>query len=394
MISKPSARGRGSGITSGIGRGVLLVVAAIATAVAQPAARRATNIAALLAYPTYYAGRPIVIVGKVGIEHDQLRVSSDAGSIHLISKGNAPDGLDEIRGEFWDVGRMKPEDPRLSTIDLRSTFHIEPDGAWPKPGEVTAIIATSVTPAQAPLAPSIRAVVLDPERYLDQKITVAGQFSGRNLLGDLPDAPGKGRYDFVLRSADAAIWVIHMRPRLKDSTGKEAELGLDTRLDTNRWLEVRGTVQQGHGLEWVDAEAGTLKFATPPTEPTVTEESVRLPAGPPPEAIFSAPTADETDVATTTTVRVQFSRDLDPATLKNHIRVQYVAAESALRGEPDTPPIEFTAQYAAGTRVVEIKFARPLERFRTVRVELSADIHGTDGQALKPYTFSFAVGGG
>ena len=30
-----------------------------------------------------------------------------------------------------------------------------------------------------------------PPRYLDQKVTITGQFSGRNLLGDLPDAPAK-----------------------------------------------------------------------------------------------------------------------------------------------------------------------------------------------------------
>lgn len=374
---------------------ILLVgCVAVSSLSAQSATRRATNIAALLAYPTYFAGRPIVLVGKVGLEKDELRVSSDEGSVQLVSKGPAPDGLDEIRGEFWDVGRMKPEDPRLSVLDLRSTFHLDPNGPWPKPGEITAIIASSVTPAQPPAAPSIRAIVLNPDRYIDQRITITGQFSGRNLLGDLPDAPGKGRYDFVLRSADAAIWVINMRPRLKDSGGKEVELGLEARIDTNRWLEVSGTVRQGRGLQWIEADAGSLKFSTAPTEPTATEEPIHVTAGPPPEVVFSAPTDDESDVATTTNVRIQFSRDLDPSTLKNHVQAQYVAAESALRGEPDTLKIDFTVQYTAATRVLEIKFARPLERFRTVRIQLSAEILGTDGQPLVPHTLTFAVGGG
>ena len=35
----------------------------------------------------------------------------------------------------------------------------------------------------------------------------------RNLFGDQPSAPGKSRYDFVLRSADAAVWVTDLRPR-------------------------------------------------------------------------------------------------------------------------------------------------------------------------------------
>jgi Big-like domain-containing protein len=371
----------------------LVLVALASTAIAQPATRRATNIAALLAYPTYFAGRPIVIVGKVGVEKDQLRVSNDEGSIHLITKGNAPDGVDEVRGEFWDLGRMKPDDPRFSTYDLRATFHIDPDAAWPKAGEVTAIIASSVTAAQPPTTPSIRGIVLNPDRYFEQKVTITGQFSGRNLLGDLPDAPGKSRYDFVLRAADAAIWVTNMRPRLKDPNGKDVELGLEARIDTNRWLEIRGTVQQGRGLQWIEAEAGSLKFSKPPSEPTPTEEAIRVPAGPAPEVVFSAPTDDESDVNTTTNVRIQFSRDLDQTTLKNHVQVHYVAAESALRGEPDTMKIEFTTQYNAASRVLEIKFAKPLERFRTVKVELAAEILGTDGQALKPYTLTFALGG-
>src|SRR5204862_6737269 len=168
---------------------------------------------------------------------------------------------DEVRGEFWDVSRMKPDDPRLTTLDLRKTLDLDPDAPWPKAGEVTAIVVTSVIPASAPPAPSIRAIVLNPTRYVDQKVPVTGQFSGRNLLGDLPDAPARSRYDFVLRSADAAIWVINMRPKMKDATNKDLELGLDARIDTGRWLSLRGTVQQGRGLLWLDAEAGSLALA-------------------------------------------------------------------------------------------------------------------------------------
>ena len=373
---------------------VLLVLAIASTAVAQTATRRATNIGALLAYPAFYTGRPILIVGKVAVEKDELRVSNDEGSIRLISKGSAPDGLDEIRGEFWDVGRMKPEDPRLTQYDLRTTFHIDPDGPWPKAGEVTALIATSVTPAQNAQTATIRAIVLDPDRFLDQKVTITGQFSGRNLMGDLPDAPARSRYDFVLRTTDAAIWVANMRPRIRDTNGKEVELGLDARIDTGRWLELSGTVQQGRGLLWVDAEAGSLKFAKPPTEtPVATEDQVHVALGPPPEAIFSAPTTEETDVAPTTNVRIQFSRDLDPQTLRGHVKATYVAAESAQRGEPDTPPIGLTTSYNAAGRVLEIKFTQPLERFRTVKIDLSDEIKGTDGQALKPFTLTFVTGG-
>ena len=374
-------------------RALLLTLAAAATVFAQTATRRATNLAALVAYPGFYHGRPIVIVGKVALDaNGQLRVSDDDGSVHVVFKGNAPDGLDEVRGEFWDIGRMKADDIRLNAYDLRATFKVDPEAPWPRPGEVTAIIASAVAPAALPPAPTIRAIVLNPARYLDQKVAITGQYSGRNLLGDLPDAPAKSRYDFVLRSADAALWVANMRPKMKDANGKDIELGLDARIDTGRWLTVRGTVRQARGLLLLDADAGSLTLARPPTE-TAVEEPIRVPVGPPPEVVFSAPTEDETDVSMGTTVRIQFSRDLDQSTLRGKIRARYLEAQSVERGEPVTPAADFTFQYSGANRVLELRFAKPLERFRTLKIDLLEGILGTDAQPLKPWTLTFSIGG-
>ena len=370
-----------------IALGALLLSAALTSADAQPAARRATNLAALVTYPAYYHARPIVLIGKVGVKpNGDLEVADGASSIHLVTKVYAPDGLDEIRGEFWDLGRMKPDDPRLVPYDLKSAFHLDPDAPWPRSGEVTALLATGILPASAPLAPSIRAIVLNPTRYLDQRVTITGQYSGRNLIGDLPEGPGKSRYDFVLRSADAAIWVTGVPPR-----GRDFDLALDARIETDRWLQVSGTVQRGRGLQWIEADAGSLTLAKSPSE-TVAEEdatSVRAFAAPPPEVLFSAPTQDETEVSPTTAVRVQFSRDLNVATLKGHVRVGYRRVEST---EPE-PATEFGFQYNVVSRVLEIKFTKRLEPFRTVSVQLLEGILGTDGQPLKPWTLAFSVGG-
>ena len=184
-----------------------------------------------------------------------------------------------------------------------------------------------------------------------------------------------------------------MRPKVRDSSNKEIELGLDARIDTARWLEVRGTVQQVHGLMVLDAEAGSLKLSRPPQETTTTEEPIRVPAGPPPEVVFSAPTDEETDVLQTASVRIQFSRDLDQTTLRGRIRAHYLESQTVERGEPTTPSIEFTTQYNSANRVLELKFAKPLERFRTVIVDLLDGIKGTDGQPLKPWKLTFSLGG-
>jgi hypothetical protein len=371
---------------------ILCILAIAATAGAQPNPRRATNIAALKGFPGFYHGRPIVLAATVGLDKDQLRATDEGESIHLIFKGNAPDGLDEIRGEFWDIGRMKSDDIRLNGYDLRTTFKMDPDAPWPRPGEVTAIIASAVASTTLPPTPSIRAIALFPNRYIDQKVTITGQFSGRNLMGGLPEAPGKSRYDFVLRSADASIWVINMRPRIRDAvTNKEVEFSLDSRLDTSRWLEVTGTIQQGRGLLWLDAVAGSLKVVKPPQETTTeADEPARVPMGPPPEVVFSTPTDDETDVASNTFVRIQFSRDLDPASLKGRVRAHYFSSQPAA---PAAPGVDVTTQYNAANRVIEVRFTKPLERFQTVKVDLLEGILGTDGQPLKPWTLTFSIGG-
>src|SRR3954447_24182709 len=102
-----------------------LVLCAAAAPWAQTATRRSTNLASLVAYPGFYHGRPILIVGTVTTAESGIRVSDDSGSIRLLTKGPAPDGLDEVRGEFWDIGRMKPDEPQLSGFDLKRTFNID-----------------------------------------------------------------------------------------------------------------------------------------------------------------------------------------------------------------------------------------------------------------------------
>jgi hypothetical protein len=367
----------------------LFLALATVTLSAQPSARRATNLAALQAHAAFYHLRPIVIVGKVSLlDSGDLMMTDDAGTVRVVFKGSAPEGLDEIRGEFWDIGRMHADDPRLAGYDLQRTFHVDPSGAWPRPGQVTAIVASAITAASPVSTPTIRAMVLYPDRYLDQKVTVTGQFAGRNLLGDLPDAPGKSRYDFVLRSADAAIWVINIRPK-----GKDFELALDARIDTGRWIEVSGALQQGRGLQWIDAVAGSLKLAKAPEDTAVQEAPIRVPAAPPPEVIFSAPTQDETDVQLSGNIRIQFSRDVNPATIKDHVRVTYDEAEIKARGGPEPPIAEFTTQYLPANRVLEIRFSKPLERLLTVHVELVEGILGTDKQPLIPWKLDFMTGG-
>ena len=71
---------------------------------------------------------------------------------------------------------------------------------------------TAVNEAEQSASTTIRALALEPWRYDGQKVTVTGNFRGRNLFGDLPGAPGKSRYDFVIRGAEGATWVSGIQP--------------------------------------------------------------------------------------------------------------------------------------------------------------------------------------
>ena len=66
---------------------------------------------------------------------------------------------------------------------------------------------------------------------------------GSKPQGRSPDTPARSRWDFVIRSADAAMWVSGARPK-----GKGFDFALDARIDTSRWLEVSGVVKRRPGL--------------------------------------------------------------------------------------------------------------------------------------------------
>jgi Bacterial Ig-like domain len=366
---------------------LVVALTGVVTAQQPAGARRAVNLALLTAYPSFYHQRPITVVGDLSrTPAGELRVTDETRSVRVVFTGSTPDGSAQVLGEFWDLGRMNPDDPRLGTIDLKKVFEIDPDAGWPRPGLVTAIMATAIEAAPPVLNESIRSLVLHPSRRMNADVTVTGQFAGRNLLGDLPDAPARSQYDFVLRSGDAAIWVVNLRPR-----GRDFELSLDTRIDTGRWVEVSGKLQQARGLLVLDATGSRLALRQPPTEIPIPPQ-ITASVAPPPEVLFSLPRQNESDVSWSTTVKIQFSRELDQSTLKDRVRVRYLDEEARALGEPDTPVARFTYQYTPANNVLEIKFTEILERYRTIKVDLLEGIRATDKQPLEPWTLTFVTG--
>lgn len=346
-----------------------------ATVGAQPATRRVTTIDALKQFPGYFHLQTVLLRGEFVERGTELVLRSDAQDISLINPAEAKRGPVEVRGQLIDVGRLERDDARLGS-------YAERRGAreWPRPGTELVLNVTGVLEAAPGSTPSVRALALEPWKFEGQTVTVVGNFRGRNLFGDLPDAPGKSRYDFVLSAPEGAVWVTGLRPR-----GRGFDLDVSRRLDTNRWLEITGVVAHERGL--VTIAARDMELAKQPELPKAPPEIVAPLPIEPVEVVFSAPAADETDVAPNGIVRVQFSRGLREPTLAGRIRVTYVGAS---QGEP---PIAVKATYDGGTRALQLSFERPLEPYRTVKVDLLEGITAFDGGHFVPWSLMFSVGG-
>jgi hypothetical protein len=372
--------------------GVLAIAAAAATAPhAQVAARRAAAPAALLAYPGFYQGQLVVVRGNL-VTRDQPVLLSQGieRSIPLVFKGPSPvDGPVELRASFWDVGRLPREDPRIVSLGLDRLLAKGVEGDWPRPGEVIALTVTDAMAVKPPEGqPSLREIALDPSAYVGQRVKVTGQFRGRNLYGDAPQGPSLSQWDFILRSADAAVWITGLRPR-----GKGFNLDIGARVDTGTWLETTGIVREGKGLVWIEAQMFAL------TKPTLETRNAEVPPipqmGPPPEVIFSDPSEGDFDVPLKTAIRLQFSREMNPETFKGNVRWTFTAADAVNTGAgtPREADRQADFKYDSAKRALEIRLGPDgAASYRNVIVELHDGIAATDGAKLKPWQLTFAFG--
>ncbi len=157
-----------------------------------------------------------------------------------------------------------------------------------------------------------------------------------------------------------------MRPKLKDSTGKDLEFALDARLDTSRWLTMRGTMQQGRGLQWLDAEA-----RQPGAGESADGDAGRRGTGP--RARRAAARSDLQHADGGRNRRrperppcgFSFRATSIQSTLKGRIKAHYQQSQSGSAANRPRQPIDVTLSTPPANRVLEIHFTKPLERFRT-----------------------------
>jgi hypothetical protein len=172
--------------------------------------------------------------------------------------------------------------------------------------------------------------------------------------------------------------------------GKGFNFDPGRRIDSGRWVKVAGTVKTAKGLTWL--EGTTIELAPEPPD-TTTEVEIDLPPPPPVEVLFTAPTEGEADVQLTERIRIQVSRDLDPETLEDRIRITYTSTDSREPGEAQPPPVAFTTNYTPENRALEIRPTEPFERFQVVTLEMLPGVKGTDGGDMLPFKLTFTTGG-
>ena len=358
---------------------------------AQPTRHTPTTLAALDAYTTFFHRQPVVVHATP--EGDLRDVFITDGEHRIRALNVAPpvageSELLEIDGTFWDVGRLQPDDPRLADQGLERLSERLLNKPWPASGELRVLIADETRRADEGDDATIRTVSLEPTRYRDQTVTVTGRFRGRNLFGDLPEAPGTSPTDFVLQSAEAAVWIVGKEPR-----GDGFDLDVRARVDTRRWLQVTGIVRGSDRL--VEIEAEEIEEVERPAlaAPAATSAEDVTQAGPSPEVIFSAPTQDDTGVATDVLVRFQFSRDMDADSFDGSVEAEYFGTAQTAASRADGAGLELDVEYRPRNRVINIRFAEPLLPYRTLEVRLRNGILATDGATLVSHTLRFTTGG-
>ena len=359
---------------------VLLIVAIVAnfvvhSASAQTSGRHLTTIDALRRFSGYFHLTNVVLRGEF-VENGKriaLRGGDNEMQVMLAEDVRTMEGPVEVRAQLIDIGRLTASDPRLGRYENKP----DPDH-WPQPGEELVLNVTGVAKADPESMPTLRSIALEPWKYEGQTLSLTGQFGGRNLFGDVPAAPAKDKYDFVLRSTEGAVWVTGMRPK-----GKGFDLNVDARVDTSHWLQVTGAIRRDRGL--VLLEAKTMVTAQAPAARPVVAEAPP-PPNEPGEIVFSSPTDGETNVGASAPIRVQFSRGIDPMTLNGRFRFTYIG------GAPPEGTIDVQANYDVGSHAVVLRLSKPLEAFRTVKLELLDGVKTFDGLPVKPWSVTFSIG--
>ena len=254
-------------------------------------------------------------------------------------------------------------------VDLESD--IVPDTTGEKSGiEDPDILVSDV------LQVDLRELVKEPEKYTDREIAVLGKFRGNNLYGDLSIRDKRTPRDFVIKTANAAIWVTGRRPR-----GKGFKLDAKKRRDTGKWLMVIGTTWKYEPTGTYYLRAAKVEIAEKPDDKDLTPAKVvhekKLKLGPPPEVTFSLPLAGERDIPLDSVFHVQFSNDMKRESFNRNVDLLYFDDDGI-----GNPFPELEVSYDDNNRTLTVLPNKRLEPGKDIRLILYDAIEDEDGQKI------------
>jgi hypothetical protein len=226
---------------------------------------------------------------------------------------------------------------------------------------------------------TLEQLVSSPERYDGKMVTVRGQFRGENLFGDLPSSSRERSSDWVIKEDVYSVWITGRKPK-----GPGWSLDADLKRDTGKWLQVAGRVRVAKGI--VTLEAIDVTLTKPPGAGAAVTEAKPEPTPPPPPrpkrapvVAFSLPLDGEREVPRDTVFKIQFSRDMDETTLKDHVLFRYAG-----RVQPGDNALDAVrVSYDGGLRTLRIDPGDLLRPGRIVEIVLLPGIQDIDGAELE-----------
>ena len=223
-------------------------------------------------------------------------------------------------------------------------------------------------------------LVDDPDPWMSHRVEVIGKFRGNNLFGDLSIKDKKTPRDFVIKTAEDAIWVTGMRP-----AGNGFRFDPKRRRDTGKWLRVFGRPWTSDGMVYLRAER--IELADSPADESlepvdirVAEKEAREAEVSSPRVVFSLPLDGEREIALDSEFRVQFSNRM--AADSFHAAVDLLYADEPYEENP-FPDLELT--YDDGSRSLLVVPNASLDPGREVHLILYREIEDEQGQHLEPH---------
>jgi hypothetical protein len=234
-------------------------------------------------------------------------------------------------------------------------------------------------PMKRPDSPdtTLEDLVTRPEKYDGKTVNVRGQFRGENLFGDLPSSSRDRSSDWVIKDDLFAVWVTGKKPK-----GSGWSLDANLKRDTGKWLQIMGRVRVRSRV--VTLEAIDVVLSKPPAVSVAAVKAEPTPPPPPrprrpPVVAFSLPLDGERELAPDTVFLIQFTRDMDEASLKDRVLLRYAG-----RPQPGDNSLDAVRMsYDGGLRTLRVDPGDLLRPGRIVELVLLPGIVDIDGVALE-----------